>query len=91
MKQSELLEIVAAKAGFSQHVTARVLDTFASVTKTALGQGATVNLVGFGKFEPKERAARTGRNPQTGESIDVPAKTVVTFKPSKAMKDAVGG
>lgn len=90
MKQSELLESVAAAAGFNQHDTARVLDAFAGVTKTALNQGDHVNLAGFGKFEPKERAARKGRNPQTGESIDIRAKTVVTFKPAKALADAVG-
>lgn len=91
MKQSEFLAAVAAAAGFSQVDTAKVIDAFTAVTATALSEGKDVGLAGFGKFAPSDCAARTGRNPQTGEAIQIPAKTVVTFKPAKALADKVNG
>ncbi|WP_286834046.1 HU family DNA-binding protein [Acinetobacter sp. UBA3132] len=80
---------IAAKGGLSKADAGKALDaTIASVTE-ALKSGDTVTLVGFGTFGVKERAARTGRNPQTGATLEIKASKVPSFKAGKGLKDAV--
>ncbi|NRA22303.1 MAG: HU family DNA-binding protein [Oceanospirillaceae bacterium] len=89
MNKSELIDAIAASADIPKAAAGRALDaTMAAVTET-LSKGESVALVGFGTFSVKERAARTGRNPQTGEPIQIKAATLPTFKPGKALKEAV--
>ena len=89
MNKSELIDAIAASADIPKAAAGRALDaTMAAVTET-LTKGESVALVGFGTFSVKERAARTGRNPQTGAPIEIKAATLPTFKPGKALKDAV--
>ena len=89
MNKAELIEAIASDADISKASAGRALDSIvASITK-ALQDGDQVSLVGFGTFLVRERAARSGRNPQTGEPIEIQAAKVPGFKPGKALKDAV--
>lgn len=89
MNKSELIEAVASKADLSKADAGRAVDAaFEAVTK-ALKKNDKVSLVGFGTFEVRKRAARTGRNPKTGETIKIKASKVPGFKAGKALKDAV--
>ncbi len=89
MKKVELIESVAAKAGITKADAGKAVDaTFATITE-ALVKGDKVPLVGFGTFAISERAARVGRNPQTGEEVQIAARKAVTFKAGAALKDAV--
>ncbi|WP_071131515.1 HU family DNA-binding protein [Enterococcus timonensis] len=87
--KAELIEKVATATGFTKKdATAAVDAVFASIQES-LSEGEKVQLIGFGNFEVRERAARKGRNPQTGAEIEIPASKVPAFKPGKALKDAV--
>lgn len=89
MKKVELVEAVAAASGLTKADATRAIDaTFATITE-ALAKGDKVPLVGFGTFATSKRAAREGRNPQTGETVKIAARTAVTFKAGSALKDAV--
>lgn len=89
MNKNELVKAVAQKAGITKKESLAVLDaTFESITE-ALAAGEKVQLVGFGTFEARQRAARKGRNPQTGEEIEIPATTVPIFKPGKQLKSTI--
>ena len=89
MKKVELVEAVAKKAGLTKADAGRAVDaTIEAVTK-ALAKGDKVPLVGFGTFGVSKRAARTGRNPQTGAEVKIPARNAVTFKAGSALKEAV--
>jgi len=89
MNKSELIDSIASKADVTKIVAGKVLDaTIASVTE-ALGKGDQVSLIGFGTFSVKERAARVGRNPQTGQEIKIAATKVPNFKAGKTLKEAV--
>jgi DNA-binding protein HU-beta len=89
MNKSELVDSIADSAGLSKADAQRALDsTIESITK-ALKKGDTVSLVGFGTFSVKERAARTGRNPATGETIKIKASKTPAFKAGKGFKDAI--
>ena len=89
MNKTELINVVAEKTGLSKKdsetAVSAVID---SITET-LVSGDKVQLIGFGSFEIKERAARVGRNPQTKQEIQIPASKLPTFKAGKALKDAV--
>lgn len=89
MNKSELIDAVAAAADISKAAAGRALDAMVDSVTDALKEGDQVVLVGFGTFSVKERAARTGRNPQTGEPIEIAAAKVPSFKAGKALKDAV--
>ena len=89
MNKSELIDAVAASADLSKASAGRALDAALEAVTGALKDGDSVALVGFGTFSVKERAARTGRNPQTGNPIEIAAATVPSFKAGKALKDAV--
>ena len=89
MNKSELIDAIADKGGLSKADAGKALDAaIASVTE-ALKAGDTVTLVGFGTFSVKERAARTGRNPQTGATLEIKASKVPSFKAGKGLKDSV--
>ncbi|MBK1722306.1 HU family DNA-binding protein [Thiocystis violacea] len=89
MNKSELIEKMAEAADISKTAAARALDAFTDSIAIALKEGDTVSLIGFGTFAVKERAARTGRNPQTGAAIEIKASKTPSFKAGKALKDAV--
>jgi DNA-binding protein HU-beta len=89
VNKSELIEKVAERADLNKASAARAVDAvFDSITQ-ALRAGETINLVGFGTFSVGERAARSGRNPRTGETIDIAASRNPRFKAGKGLKDAV--
>jgi len=89
VNKSELIDAIAASADIPKAAAGRALDATLEAVSGALQKGESVSLVGFGTFAVKERAARTGRNPQTGNPINIAAATLPTFKPGKALKDAV--
>ena len=89
MNKSELVEAIAASADISKAAATRALDAVTDSITNALKEGDQVALVGFGTFAVKERAARTGRNPQTGQPIEIAAAKIPNFKAGKALKDAV--
>ena len=92
MKRSELVEQVKVKANLASKKEAeRAIDAVFDTIKEALVAGDKLQLIGFGTFEVKERAARRGRNPRTGEIIDIPASKHPSFKPGKTFKDEVNG
>ena len=86
--KSQLIDSMASKADISKAAATRALEAFESSVTDALKSGDSVSLVGFGTFSVRERAARDGRNPQTGETIKIAAAKVPAFKPGKALKDA---
>ena len=88
MNKSQLIEKIAEGADISKASAGRALDSFIESVTGALKEDGSVALVGFGTFSVRERAARTGRNPQTGESIEIAAAKVPAFKAGKALKDA---
>jgi DNA-binding protein HU-beta len=91
MNKSELVDFIASEAEISKAAAGRALDAFTSAVKDTLKKGDDLTLVGFGTFSVGERAARLGRNPQTGEEIKIKAAKVPKFKPGKGLKDTVNG
>lgn len=91
MTKKELIRSVADMQDMTQDETGDILDAMLDTIMETTAGGDTVTITGFGKFQPKVRAARKGRNPATGEELDIPEKTVVTFKPQKAFADLVNG
>ena len=89
MNKAELIAAVAEKAGLSKKDSEAAVTAALDVITAALQEGDKVQLVGFGSFEVKSRAARTGRNPKTKETIEIPASKVPVFKAGKALKDIV--
>ena len=89
MNKTELIAAVAEAAGVSKKDTEQVLNAFFSTVQETLKQNDKVQIPGFGSFEVRERAARAGRNPHTGEAIEIAAAKVPAFKPGKSLKDAV--
>jgi DNA-binding protein HU-beta len=89
MNKSELIEGIATKAGVTRVVATSLLDATLETITEALAKGDTIALVGFGTFKVGDRAARTGKNPATGEALEIPAAKVAKFTPGKALKDAV--
>lgn len=89
MNKSELIDAIANSANISKADAGRALDAFVDATTNALKRGDQVSLVGFGTFSVRQRAAREGRNPRTGETIHIPASKAPAFKAGKALKDAV--
>jgi len=88
MNKSELVSAIAEKAGLTKVQAAAALDATVSTVTDAMSKGDQVAIIGFGTFKVGERAARTGRNPQTGETIQISAAKVPSFKAGKALKDA---
>ncbi len=88
MNKSELIATVAAKANASKAATSTIIDVAMEAITEALARGENVQFVGFGTFSVQERKARTGRNPQTGKEMKIPAKKVVRFRPGAALSAA---
>jgi len=91
MNKEELVLEISKKAKVTQKEAAEVLSALVDTIQKTVSKGKKVTLVGFGTFESRKRAARTGRNPQTGKEISIPAKTVPVFSAGKKFKTAVNG
>ena len=89
MNNQELIDAVSAITGDNKSATAQVIDAFTEIVGSALAKGDTVRLIRFGSFSVGARAARTGRNPVTGEAIQIPAAKTVRFTAGKAFKERV--
>ncbi|MEG2351326.1 MAG: HU family DNA-binding protein [Bacilli bacterium] len=89
MSKQQLVELIAEKAGLTKADATRALEATTDSITGALKAGEKVALVGFGTFAPSARAARTGRNPKTGEAVKIAARTTVTFKAGSKLKEAV--
>lgn len=89
MNKAQLIDAIAANAGLTKADAKKALDAFIKATTQALKKGDRVALVGFGSFSVSKRSARTGRNPQTGKEIKIPAKKVVKFKAGADLADVV--
>ncbi|MDO5770222.1 MAG: HU family DNA-binding protein [Psychrobacter sp.] len=89
MNKQDLINKMASDAGITKDQARTALQAFEHGVTEALVNGETVQMVGFGTFSTSERSARTGRNPKTGEALDIPAKMVARFKPGKGLSDAV--
>ncbi|MBR6344860.1 MAG: HU family DNA-binding protein [Lachnospiraceae bacterium] len=91
MNKTELVEAIASEAKISKAAADKALKALTDTVAKELKKGEKVALIGFGTFEVSKRAARTGRNPQTGETIKIKAAKTPKFKAGKALKDAVNG
>ncbi|MGF9943958.1 HU family DNA-binding protein [Priestia megaterium] len=89
MKKAELIEAVASKSELTKQDAKKAVEALFETISTTLVKGEKVQLIGFGTFEVRERAERTGRNPQTGEEMTIPATKVPAFKVGKELKEAV--
>ena len=89
MTKAELITAIAADTGLTKKSSAAAVDAFVDAVSGALAKGEKVQLVGFGSFDVKQKAARMGRNPQTGAAVKIPARKAPKFKAGKALKDAV--
>ena len=91
MNKEELVQEISKKAGVTQKEASEVLASLVDTIQKTVAKGKKVTLVGFGTWEPRKRAARTGRNPQTGKELKIPAKTVPAFSAGKKFKTIVNG
>jgi DNA-binding protein HU-beta len=89
MNKTELVKAIATQSELSQKDAAKAVDAFLETISTTLANNEKIQLIGFGTFEVRERSARKGRNPQTGEEIEIAASKVPAFKPGKELKQAV--
>lgn len=89
MNKAELIEQMADKAGISKVAAGRALDAMVETVKESLVQGENVTILGFGTFSISEREAREGRNPRTGETININSSKIPKFRAGKSLKDAV--
>ena len=91
MNREDLVALVAERANVQRKVANAVVTDLFEVVAEALGDGEKVTIVGFGTFDVRDRAGRTGRNPRTGEAIEIAARRVPAFTPGKGLRDKVGG
>ena len=89
MNKAQLIEAVASSANLTKADAGRAVDAFIQAVTKSLKKGESVSLVGFGTFQVRNRSARTGRNPQTGQTITIKASKVPAFKAGKQLKDSV--
>ena len=89
MNKAELIDAIAKDTGLTKKDSEKALNSFIANVSKELSKKGKIQLVGFGTFETRKRAARTGRNPQTGKEIKIPASTTPTFKAGKALKEIV--
>lgn len=89
MNKVDLIHTVTEKTGFTKKDVSYIIEETLNGIADALAKGERVQLVGFGNFEMRERAARKGRNPQTGEPIEIAASRIPTFRPGKTLRDGV--
>lgn len=91
MNASEVIRTISAEHGLTKTKATEILDSVANIVAHGLNNGGSVALPGIGKIEASRTKARTGRNPRTGESVQIPAKTKARFKPSKILLDRING
>ncbi len=91
MTKADLVENVYQKTGFSKKESAEIVETVFDLIKTTLEDGEKIKIAGFGNFVVKEKATRRGRNPQTGDEIEISSRRILTFKPSQVLKNAING
>ena len=89
MNKQELVAAMSAKAGITKADAEKALAAFVETTSETLAKKESIQLIGFGTFSVSERAARVGRNPQTGKELQIAAKTVAKFKPGKSLNESV--
>ncbi len=89
MNKAELVDAIAKKTGETKRLSEGFVDAFVKTVVETVGKGEKVSIVGFGSFEKKHREARTGRNPRTGEAIQIAAKNYPAFSPGKGFKDSI--
>ena len=89
MKKSDLVDVIAEKSGVAKSQAQAIVDDLLELLSDALSKGEKIDLRGFGTFSVRDSAARTGRNPQTGVTIQIPARRVPAFKPGKELRDRV--
>lgn len=89
MKKAELIDVVATKTELTKQDSKKAIDALFETISNTLAKEEKIQVVGFGTFEVRNRAERTGRNPQTGEEMTIPASKVPAFKPGKELKEAV--
>ncbi len=87
--KADIVDSVNAKIGFSKKDSTEIVERVFEAIKHALESGENVKIAGFGKFEVRQKRARRGRNPQTGQEIEISARKVLTFKPSQILRDAM--
>lgn len=91
MTKTDLVEKIQASIGLSKKDAAAMLESVFTIMKESLEAGETIKISGFGSFVVSQKAARRGRNPQTGEAITIEARKVLTFKPGSVLRDAING
>lgn len=91
MTKADLIESIYLTTGFSKKESAAIVEMVFDLMKTTLEDGEKIKIAGFGNFVVKEKAARRGRNPQTGNEIEICARKILTFKPSQVLKAAING
>lgn len=91
MTKADLVEDVYLKTGFSKKESAEIVEMVFDIMKTTLETGDKIKIAGFGNFVVKHKATRRGRNPQTGEEIEISSRRILTFKPSQVLKAAING
>lgn len=89
MTKADLIESIYLKTGFSKKESAEIVETVFDLIKTTLEDGEKIKIAGFGNFVVKEKSTRRGRNPQTGDEIEISARKILTFKPSQVLKNAI--
>jgi integration host factor subunit alpha len=91
MTKADLIENVYLKTGFSKKESADIVEMVFDLIKSTLEEGEKIKIAGFGNFVVKDKATRRGRNPQTGEEIEISSRKILTFKPSQVLKAAING
>jgi integration host factor subunit alpha len=91
MTKADLIENVYLKTGFSKKESAEIVETVFELIKATLEQGEKIKIAGFGNFVVKEKSTRRGRNPQTGDEIEITSRRILTFKPSQVLKSSING
>ena len=91
MTKADLIEKVYSKTGFSKKESADILERVFDLIKSTLQEGETIKIAGFGNLVVKNKAARRGRNPQSGDEIEISSRKILTFKPSQVLKGAING
>ncbi len=91
MTKADLIESVYLKTGFSKKESAEIVEMVFDLIKNTLEDGEKIKIAGFGNFVVKEKSTRRGRNPQTGEEIEISSRRILTFKPSQVLKASING
>jgi integration host factor subunit alpha len=91
MNKKDIVEAIHGTVGFPKRETGRIVDKALEIMKSAMADGESVMISGFGKFSVRQKQARRGRNPKTGEAMTLPERRVVTFKVSRVLKERVNG